>query len=196
MDSNRKNVIESLSNKLIYYSLVTVLFKIKYSGSVVIIFMFLAAALTLVYSMTYYNYKVYPTKKLGKLLYWFSLLLKISYYYILMNYYGSNDNNFILELFCIYLLVDSVASLMYLIFPDRLLFPYKQEAIDLYFENKGKHLLKEKFRMPTVIKVFVILVTITTNTIQYLINEDLVYLVASILMNVAIFYKFFIRNKK
>lgn len=196
MDSNRKNVIDSLSNKLIYYSLVTVLFKIKYSGSVVIIFIFLAAALTLVYSMTYYNYKIYPTKKLGKLLYWFSLLLKISYYYILMNYYGANDNIYILELLCIYLLVDSVASLMYLIFPDRLLFPYKQEAIDLYLENKGKHLLKEKFRMPTGYKISLLLVLITINAIQYLSNYDLVYLIASILMNVAIFYKLFIRNKK
>lgn len=195
MENNKQIVIENIKIKLIYYLLVTLLFKIKYSGSLYIILVFIFAAFTLFYSMTFYNYKIYPTRILGKVFYWLSALIKLLFYFFIMNHGEKNTDYTYIYLAFLLMIVDGLISLIYYIKPSKLFYPYRQEDIDSYYLKKTNEIMVGGFKIDLKYKILFILTLVGFNIYQYINNRDIVYLLASMLINLLIAYFVVLRKR-
>ncbi|MFM1588628.1 hypothetical protein [Helcococcus ovis] len=84
--------------------------------------------------MTVNNYKVIPTKTIGKVLYYFRIILKISFYLIMIGLNVENSN-YIIYIFIFYLLLEILITNIYIKFKKNIFYYFSDDKISKKYEN-------------------------------------------------------------
>lgn len=136
IDENNNNPINFM-----YYILVAILGIIKSINSIYIIILFLLVAFNFIYSLTINNYKIIPTKKVGIILYYFRIALKLSYYILIVQVLKINNSfSNILLLFVIfmaYIFIEKIIEKIYLNYKNMIFYNFSDEEIAMKYKKKA-----------------------------------------------------------
>lgn len=136
IDENNNNPIN-----FVYYILVSILGIIKSINSIYIIILFLLVAFNFIYSLTINNYKIIPTKKVGIILYYSRIALKLSYYILIVQVLKINNSfSNILLLFVIfmaYIFIEKIIEKIYLNYKNMIFYNFSDEEIAMKYKKKA-----------------------------------------------------------
>ena len=98
---------------------------------------FLICVLILLFTMTLNNYKVIPTKRLGIMIYYLRLIIKVSFYFVLLGVIPREPNNayLVIGLFLGYVFVEYMFDFCYLRFRFSLFDNFDEQQISEYYSN-------------------------------------------------------------
>lgn len=146
---NEYSFINENSNNpinFVYYILVFILGIIKslsFINSLYIIILFLVIALNFIYSLTINNYKIIPTKKVGIILYYFRIALKLSYYILIVHILKIN-NSFNIFILCviimIYIFIEKMIEKIYLNYKNIIFYSFSDEEIEMKYKEKANEI--------------------------------------------------------
>jgi hypothetical protein len=98
---------------------------------------FLICVLILLFTMTLNNYKVIPTKKLGIMIYYLRLIIKVSFYFILVGVIPREPKSayLVIGLFLWYIFIEYMFDFCYLRFRSSLFYNFDDQQISEYYYN-------------------------------------------------------------
>lgn len=103
----------------------------------VVVGFFLLCVFLLLLTMTLNNYKVIPTKKIGNMIYYLRLIIKASFYFILLGFIPREPNNayLVIGLFIGYIFIEYLFDFCYLRFRSSLFYNFDDQQISEYYYN-------------------------------------------------------------
>lgn len=191
----RDLVQKQLIMKILYYFAISILYTIKETGSPYIILMFIIAFFIMMYSMTFFNYKIYPTKNLGKILYWFTVLIKVIFYIITIGVSDLVNSESYLKVLLIFLFLELFISYVYVKYANFLLYNFNQDDIDSYFIEKAVLMMNKKSILSDKSKYSIIIGLILFHVYGFSQNYDIIYLITGLIFDAILTWILFRKNE-